>query len=295
MTAVHSMTGFANAVRRGDGLEIACDIRSVNNKGLDVRLRLPTGLERLEQPIKKRVSEALARGSIAISMSVRPEESSAPAAVDEGRFRALAATAMRLAEECGVAPPTADGLLGLRGVILADDAEMELDPDTTARACLEVVGEALEALVAARVAEGEALRAILTGHVETIGRLTDAAEADPASQPAAISQRLKEQVSALLDASAPFDAARLHAEAAVLATKADIREEIDRLHAHVASAREMLRKGGAIGRKLDFLAQEFNRETNTICSKSASATLTAIGLDLKAVIDQFREQVQNLQ
>jgi len=295
MTEVQSMTGFASATHVGDGVEASCDIRSVNNKGLDIRLRLPGGLEALEPAVKKLVGDRLARGSIQITLSARSTADSANAGLDEDKFRALADIATRLAREASLPPPTADGLLAVRGVVLADDLEGRIDRELAEAPCMAAVGAALDALVKARISEGEALRAILGGHVETIAQLTARAEADPASQPEAILARLKEQVSTLLDASSSFDEARLHAEAALLATKADIREEIDRLSAHVDSARRMLAEGGATGRKLDFLAQEFNRETNTICSKSASASLTAIGLDLKAVIDQFREQVQNLQ
>lgn len=295
MTGVQSMTGFASVTRAAAGIEVTCDIRSVNNKGLDVRLRLPAGLEPLEPSVKKAVGERIARGSIQISLSVRTSAEAAIPSVDEARFEALAATARRLAQAHDIAPPTTDGLLALKGVVLADDPDGRMDAETVGPEALAAVSDALEALVAARAGEGEALRAILSSHVETVSSLVARAEADPASQPAAILARLKEQVSALLDGSGRFDEARLHAEAALLATKADIREEIDRLGAHVAAARRMLAEGGPVGRKLDFLAQEFNRETNTICSKSASATLTAIGLDLKAVIDQFREQVQNLQ
>lgn len=295
MTAVQSMTGFASAARSVAGLEVNCDIRSVNNKGLDVRLRVPAGMEALEPAVKKLVGEHVARGSIQITLAVKSAAESAAAPIDEARFRALADAATRLARESAVAPPTADGLLAARGVVMSDDPEGRLDMETAGEACLGTIGDALAALVAARRQEGEALRAILASHVETIAVLTRKAETDPASQPAAILARLKEQVAALLDGSSSFDEARLHAEAALLATKADIREEIDRLKAHVDSARAMLRDGGPVGRKLDFLAQEFNRETNTICSKSASASLTATGLDMKAVIDQLREQVQNLQ
>ncbi|MFZ2099787.1 MAG: YicC/YloC family endoribonuclease [Oricola sp.] len=295
MTGVQSMTGFASATRSAAGLEVACDIRSVNNKGLDVRLRVPAGLEALEPSIKKLIGDRIARGSIQIQLTAKSAAEAMAPAFDEARFRALAETAIRLALQNGIAPPSADGLLAIRGVVMTDEAEGRFDVERAGEICLATVAEALDALVEARNHEGEALRAILTAHVETIAILTGRAESDPASQPAAILARLKEQVLALLEAAATFDEARLHAEAALLATKADIREEIDRLKAHVASARKMLGEGGAVGRKLDFLAQEFNRESNTICSKSTSAALTAIGLDLKAVIDQFREQVQNLQ
>jgi uncharacterized protein (TIGR00255 family) len=155
--------------------------------------------------------------------------------------------------------------------------------------------QALSGLEQARRAEGEALGALLAGHIDAIEELTLRAEADPSREPVVIRERIAEQVRLLIDASANLDESRLHMEAAFLATKADIREEIDRLKTHVASGRALLSAGGAIGRKLDFLAQEFNRESNTLCSKSNAATVTAIGLELKAVVDQFREQVQNLE
>ncbi|WP_367118891.1 DUF1732 domain-containing protein [Mesorhizobium sp.] len=153
----------------------------------------------------------------------------------------------------------------------------------------------LGGLEQARQGEGSALRSLLSGHIDAIGALALRAEADPSREPAVIRERIAEQVRLLMDASANLDASRLHMEAAFLATKADIREEIDRLKTHVASGRVLLAGGGAIGRKLDFLAQEFNRESNTLCSKSNAAAVTAIGLELKAVVDQFREQVQNLE
>ncbi|TKB30949.1 MAG: DUF1732 domain-containing protein, partial [Mesorhizobium sp.] len=160
---------------------------------------------------------------------------------------------------------------------------------------LSALDMALAGLEQARQSEGAALRKLLSGHIDAIEALTLKAEADPSREPAAIRERITEQVRLLMDASANLDAVRLHQEAAFLATKADIREEIDRLKTHVASGRALLSSGGAVGRKLDFLAQEFNRESNTLCSKSNAAAVTAIGLELKAVVDQFREQVQNLE
>jgi uncharacterized protein (TIGR00255 family) len=295
MTGVQSMTGFANASRTTASHEITCDIRSVNNKGLDIRLRLPSGLEQLEPAIKKLAPDYVARGSIQLFLTVSATGEAAAAIVDETLFRDLASSGNRLAAECGIAPPTADGLLAVRGIVSGDDNENRIDPAAVADDCLAVARSAFEALTASRTAEGEVLRTVLELHIETIDALTSAAGKDPASQPAAIFERLRNQVAVLLEGAGSIDEARLHAEAALLATKADIREEIDRLKAHVGAARAMLAEGGAMGRKLDFLAQEFNRETNTICSKSSSASLTATGLELKAVIDQFREQVQNLQ
>ena len=188
------------------------------------------------------------------------------------------------------------GCLSLRGVLDVPEAiESEEVRAALDAALLAALDKALAGLEAARRAEGEALKALLLGHIDAIEALTLRAEADPSRDPAVIRQRLAEQVRLLMDASANLDESRLHMEAAFLATKADIREEIDRLKTHVASARALLAAGGAVGRKLDFLAQEFNRESNTLCSKSNAATVTAIGLELKAVVDQFREQVQNLE
>jgi uncharacterized protein (TIGR00255 family) len=204
--------------------------------------------------------------------------------------------AKRLQEQFGTSPATADGLLALRGVLDIPEA-VETEEQRTAldAAILSALDTALAGLEQARQNEGAALRALLSGHIDAIETLTLKAEADPSREPAAIRERIAEQVRLLMDASANLDAARLHQEAAFLATKADIREEIDRLKTHVASARTLLGSGGAVGRKLDFLAQEFNRESNTLCSKSNAAAVTAIGLELKAVVDQFREQVQNLE
>jgi uncharacterized protein (TIGR00255 family) len=200
-------------------------------------------------------------------------------------------------EMFGVAPATADGLLALRGVLDMPDAAVETEEARAAldAAVLRVLDTALSGLEDARRAEGAALRPVLLGHVDQIEELALRAEADPSREPATIRARLAEQVRLLMEAGAGLDEARLHQEAAILATKADIREEIDRLKTHVASARSLLDSEGAVGRKLDFLAQEFNRESNTLCSKANAASVTAIGLELKAVVDQFREQVQNLE
>ncbi|MCC0043623.1 MAG: DUF1732 domain-containing protein [Brucellaceae bacterium] len=193
-------------------------------------------------------------------------------------------------------PSAADGLLALRGVIeIPEAAASPEEREALDAAIIGVLGEALDALTEARTGEGAALAGLLGGNIDAIEGLTGKAEADPSREPAAIRQRLADQVSQLLGASTQFDEARLHAEAAFLATKADIREEIDRLFTHVASGRALLAAGGPAGRKLEFLAQEFNREANTLCSKSNASSVTAIGLELKAVVDQFREQVQNLE
>lgn len=294
---IESMTGFARASAQAGDDRIVWELKSVNGKGLDARLRLPPGFESIEQPARQALQKTFQRGNIYANLSVA-RVSAAPAAVtvNETLLVELATLAQRLEQDFGVDPARADGLLALRGVI--EMQESILDDDARAArdaAILLVLDEALAGLTEARREEGRALKAIMLDQIDRIESLTERAAADPSRDPAAIRSRLAEQVRLLLETGAPLDEARLNAEAAYLATKADIREEIDRLRTHIASARALLAGGGAVGRRLDFLSQEFNRESNTLCSKSNAAAITAIGLELKAVIDQFREQVQNLE
>jgi len=295
--SLQSMTGFARASADHDGAAIAWEVKSVNGKGVEVRPRLPPGFERLEPALRQALQRRFARGSFQAALTVaRGSSAQVQPVINEAFLKDVAGLAQRLQQQFGTAPPTADGLLALRGVLELPDAvetdEARAALDGAIQAALE---QALRGLENARRTEGEALGALLAGHLDAIEALTLRAEADASREPAAIRARIAEQVRLLMDASANLDEARLHQEAAFLATKADIREEIDRLKTHVASGRTLLAVGGAIGRKLDFLAQEFNRESNTLCSKSNAAAVTAIGLELKAVVDQFREQVQNLE
>jgi uncharacterized protein (TIGR00255 family) len=294
---LQSMTGFARAVADHGGAALAWEVKSVNGKSAEVRLRLPQGFERLEPAVRQAVQKRFSRGSFQATLTVgRPAAAQAQPVVNEAFLKDLAGLAKRLQEQFGTAPPTADGLLALRGVLdMPEAVETEDERAAFDAAVMTCFGRALDGLEQARRAEGEALRGLLSGHLDAIEALTLRAEADPSREPASIRARIAEQVRLLMDASANLDEARLYQEAAFLATKADIREEIDRLKTHVASGRALLATGGAVGRKLDFLAQEFNRESNTLCSKSNAAAVTAIGLDLKAVVDQFREQVQNLE
>jgi uncharacterized protein (TIGR00255 family) len=294
---VQSMTGFARASAELAGASIAWELRSVNGKGLESRLRLPPGLERVEQGAKQIIQKRFSRGNIQASLTVARGGSAVRPVVNEVLLEEAARLAQRLQERFGCAPATADGLLALRGVLeipeLAEDEEMRTALDA---AILSVLDEAAAGLEQSRRAEGTALSTILLGHLAAIERLVLHAEADPSRDPAIIRERIAGQVRILFEAAGTaLDETRLHMEAALLATKADIREEIDRLKAHVAAARRMIADGGAIGRRLDFLAQEFNRESNTLCSKSNATTVTAIGLELKVVVDQFREQLQNLE
>ncbi|MFU0503436.1 YicC/YloC family endoribonuclease [Pseudaminobacter sp. NGMCC 1.201702] len=295
--ALQSMTGFSRAAGEHEGAAIVWELKSVNGKAVEARLRLPQGQERLEQPVRQAIQKRFHRGNIQATLNVvRAAGQNVLPVVNEAFLKDLAGLAQRLQEQFGAAPASADGLLALRGVLeVPETNETEEARAGYDAAVLGVLDAALNGLKQAREAEGAALEVLLAGQIDAIEALTKRAEADPSRDPAVIRVRIAEQVALLLDASANLDELRLHQEAAFLATKADIREEIDRLKTHVASSRSLLAGGGAIGRKLDFLAQEFNREANTLCSKSNAATVTAIGLELKAVVDQFREQVQNLE
>ncbi|EKF20332.1 YicC/YloC family endoribonuclease [Nitratireductor pacificus] len=296
MGELHSMTGFARAAQDHDAGAIAWEVKSVNGRSVEARFRLPPGFERIEQPARQLLQKRFARGNFQASLTLSQGGAYRRPVVDEAFLKEVAALASRLQEQFGTAPATADGLLALRGVLdypdpIADDTLREaLDA-----AILAAFAQALDGLAEARRGEGAALAALLADQVDRIEALTKRAEDDASRAPETIRARLQEQVARLLEATTGFDETRLHMEAALLAAKADIREELDRLATHVAAARAMLAAGGAVGRKLDFLGQEFNREANTLCSKSNAASVTAIGLELKAVVDQFREQVQNLE
>lgn len=293
---LQSMTGFARASAELKDAAIAWEVKSVNGKSLEARFRLPPGFERIEQPARAAVQKRFSRGNVQASLSAAHIGVQAQPVVNEAFLRDLAGLAKRLTEQFDVRPASAHGLLALRGVLDTPDI-IESDEQRAAvdAVVLAALDKALAGLEEARASEGAALGRILSGHLDRIEALTAQAEADPSREPALIRQRIADQVKLLLDSAGGLDEARLNMEAALLATKADIREEIDRLKAHIASARALLAGAGPVGRKLDFLSQEFNRESNTLCSKSNAAALTSIGLELKAVVDQFREQVQNLE
>lgn len=292
------MTGFSRAAGDAHGSSVTWEVKSVNGKSLEMRLRLPPGYDRLEPAVRQTLQKRFSRGSFQAMLTlVRPAQQQAQPTINEAFLRDVAELAKRLETQFGTAPASADGLLALRGVLdIPEPSETDEDRAAFDASALAVLNIAVDGLEAARQAEGAALAAVLTGHLDTIAQLAEKAEADRSREPSAIRERLAEQLRLLMDSPAGgLDEQRLHAEAMLLATKADIREELDRLKTHVAAARALLVSGGVVGRRLDFLAQEFNRESNTLCSKSNSASLTAIGLDLKAVVDQFREQVQNLE
>lgn len=294
--AVSSMTGFARVDGAGEAERWHWEIRSVNGRGLDLRMRLPSGFERLEPVVREKAKARLDRGSLSVTLSVQRLASAGGIRVNEAVLKTLLAACETMTASSNVAPPRADGLLALRGVLESDDdladEEARLELDSRLLAGLD---EALGELVRMRRAEGAHLGSILESRLARIAELVAEAEATPSRQPETIVARLAQQIAQLTDAAPALDPARLHQEAVLLATKNDIREELDRLVAHIAAARDLIKTGGPVGRKLEFLTQEFNREANTLCSKSNDVALTRVGLELKSVIDQLREQVQNVE
>ena len=294
-----SMTGFAEAGGSHDGLHWRWEAKSVNGRGLDVRLRTPPGFDGLELAARKLASERFQRGSFQIALTVETPEETRGLCINTAALASAVKIARELEAQTGLGPARVDGLLALKGVIVSDDAA-SIDPDARARrdaALLENLAMTLDLLAGARQTEGTRLARLLGGQVDEIENLVGQAGALAATQPEALRARLTAQLGELLE-GAPLAPDRLAQEAALLAVKADVREELDRLNAHIQDARALMGGAGAqgaVGRKLDFLAQEFNREANTLCSKSADITLTRLGLALKAVIDQFREQAQNVE
>lgn len=293
---LQSMTGFARSEGSSGRNRFSWELRSVNGKGLDLRLRLPPGLERLEPEVRRLISEKFSRGNLQATLNLTVTETRVEAVLNRDALAAVLSLREELGDVVDPAPLRLDTLMGIRGLVEIREPE-EGEEAVAARdaAILGCLGEALDHLRRMREGEGAALAAVLKGQVERIAALAAVVEADPSRSPEEIAKRLSFQLAALLQEAPTLDRDRLHAEAALLATKADLREEIDRLKAHVAAARELIDKGGPVGRRLDFLAQEFNRESNTVCSKSNAAAVTAAGIELKVVIDQFREQVQNLE
>jgi uncharacterized protein (TIGR00255 family) len=293
---INSMTGFAREAGVTGPYQWVWEIKTVNGRGLDVRLRTPPGYDGVGEEARQQVLKALARGMCQLNLSRTRAATTARAKVNQDVLAALVDAIAGLKLPDGIRPASLDGLLTVRGVVeLEDEVESEALEEAVASDLRQGVARMLEALQAARRGEGRALAEVIEARLVEIERLVDMAESCPARQPDAIRARLQSQLSALLDAAPALDSARLHQEAVLVAARADIREELDRLRAHVSAARDVLRQGGAVGRRLDFLAQEFGREANTLCAKANDVSLSRIGLDLKAVVEQFREQVQNVE
>jgi uncharacterized protein (TIGR00255 family) len=294
--ALSSMTGFA----RGHGVigpfAWAWEIKSVNGKGLDLRLRLPLGWDAIEVPVRARAAETLTRGSLQANLTVERSGALPVVRVNAAVLEAILAAMRQLATKVEAAPPSLDGLLALKGVIEVGDPEEREDERHDAEAAvIEGFAQVIGSLGEMRRHEGAALGRVLSVRLGELAALADRAEQAPGRRPEAIRARLAEQIATLLDQSDRFDPDRLHQEAIMIAAKADVREELDRLAAHIAQAKHLIGQGGSIGRRLDFLAQELNREANTLCAKANDVELTNIGLELKAAVEQFREQVQNVE
>ncbi|MFC5068366.1 YicC/YloC family endoribonuclease [Flaviflagellibacter deserti] len=291
-----SMTGFARADGSVGGLRWSWELKTVNGKGLDIRLRMPPGFDALEPAARAALGAKLQRGTCHANLSVSREGQAPVIRINDAALEQLVAALDVLKSRIDATAPSLDGLLAVRGVVEIADAEAdEATKAAEGAAILAGLAQAADQLSKARRGEGEALQAVIEDRLAGIEQLTKAADQSPARQPDAIREKLAEQIKALIGSAPMLDQDRLHQEAVLLATKADIREELDRLYAHVAAARALLAEGNAVGRRLDFLAQEFGRESNTLCAKSNHVSLTAIGLELKAVIEQFREQVQNVE
>ena len=292
---ITSMTGFSRSSGSHAGNTYAWELKSVNGKTLDLRLRLPTGFDHLDIPVRQTLAQSLKRGNVQINLTLFENASAGKLAINREVLQTYVELAEQLRQQIGGPALTAAALLTMKGVIeiatpLTDEATLA----SRDAALLSSLAEAALALTQARQSEGAKLLTIITNQLDQISNLQQRASANPSRQTDAIKARLKQQVANLLEAGMP-DEQRLAQEAALLATKADIQEELDRLAVHIAAAQALLNSNEPVGRKFDFLAQEFNREANTLCSKAGDASLTAIGLDLKTVIDQMREQVQNIE
>lgn len=293
---IASMTGYARAGGVAAGTSFSVEIKTVNGRGLDMRLRLASGFDAVEGEIRRRIGQVLSRGSVTLTLNVDRIGNDAPVLVNQQALSTVLDAVEAIGQRIETAPPRAEGILALPGVLQQQNSAMSPQEEEALQgAILGAVDHALTDLVSVRRAEGAHIAQVLKSRIDEIEQLVRLAEETPGRSREALLERLRLQIEDLQAAGAGVSEERLAQEALLLATKADIREELDRLVAHIASARQLLANGGAVGRKLDFLSQEFNREANTLCAKSGTVGLTAIGLDLKAVIDQLREQVQNIE
>ena len=292
--ALASMTGFARQAGQSGAWTWAWEIKTVNAKGFDLRLRLPPGLDALEPAVRADVPKRLARGTCFASLSAQ-RAGAGEVKINRPALDALVAALADIPANANLRPASLDGLLAVRGVVeVAEPTEDEAATRALHADLRRGLAATLDALVAARQQEGAALGALLAERLDRMQALQQRADAAPGRSREAIGRRLADQVASLA-ANPGLDPERLHQEAVLLAVKADIREELDRLATHIAACRELLAKGGTVGRRLDFLAQELSRESNTLSAKSPDAELTTIGLELKVEVEQFREQVQNLE
>jgi uncharacterized protein (TIGR00255 family) len=296
MQPVASMTGFARLDGDVQGLGFAWELRSVNNRGLDLRLRLAPGFEGLEPQLRKEIGARVSRGSLAIQLTVTQPAGQSRFRINTEALQQILELMRELHGQIEAEPPRLDGLLALRGVLeTAEDTENPAQRESNEQAIFAAFRTTLESLVEMRRGEGAALAGVVATRLNQIAELTQKARRNSSLQPEALRKRLRQMVAELLEASPALPEDRLAQEAALLIQRSDATEELDRLQAHTQAARDLLAEGGPIGRRLDFLCQELNRESNTLCSKSSDLELTRLGLALKAVVEQLREQVQNIE
>jgi uncharacterized protein (TIGR00255 family) len=294
------MTGYARAQGSDERRRWVWEARSVNGRNLEIRCRVPQGFDRLENPARTAVGARLKRGNVSLTLTINSEQQGKPLRINRALLAELGVLVDEVRKSTGAAAPTADGLLRVRGVIEEEDESAETEEALLAldKALSATLAEVLKALAAARAAEGKALAGVIDGHIAEIESLCRRAAERAVAQIATLRARFDNQLAELLERVPPLSEERFAQEVALLAGKADVREELDRLAAHIAQARTLLaeaRPDNPVGRKFDFLCQEFNREANTLCSKSADIELTRIGIDLKGAIERMREQVQNVE
>lgn len=290
------MTGFSRSQRTHGAWRLSWEIKTVNAKGLDLRLRTPSGFDALEQEARNRISKKLTRGACYATLTAQRESAAPEIRVNEAALASLQAAIAKLPMGGAIRPASLDGLLSIKGIVeIVESADSEETMALVHAAALEALDEAVDGVVAMRAVEGKALHDVLAQRLDVIAAHTDAADACAGRKPDAVRARLELAVAALAQASAGLDPVRLHQEAILIAAKADVREELDRLKAHVAATRDLLASGKPVGRRLDFLAQEFGRESNTLCAKSNDPELTRLGMELRVEVEQFREQVQNVE
>lgn len=290
-----SMTGYARAAGHAGNLTFVWEVKSVNGRGLEMRFRMPPGLDMLEPLCRQAVQEKVKRGNLQAALTVTRHAGATSLKLNADMLTKVAEALEIVRARMDVAPPSADGILSLRGVIETGDDDDEGETEARDAALIAGLRDALDGLIAARKGEGRAIHAVLSSQINRIEELVAEAGKSSARAPEMLKARLASQLALLLEASPALNPERLAQEQAMLATRHDIREELDRLTAHIAQARAILAGPEPAGRKLDFLSQEFNREANTLCSKSWDTGLTRTGIDLKTVIDQFREQVANIE
>ncbi len=290
-----SMTGFARASGHDDGFAWTWEAKSVNGRGLDVRCRVPPGFDALEATARSLAADRLARGNVALTLQVTRQAGQTRLVINREVLDQILAALRAVAGRADIAPPRLDGLLRLPGVVETVEDEPEAAREARERAVAATLAATIDGLVAARAAEGARLAVVLGALVEEIEGHARAAGTEAAVQPETLRRRLRDQVAQLLEARVGIAEDRLAQEVALLVVKGDVREELDRLNAHLAELRSLLAAGGAVGRKLGFLAQELHREANTLTAKSTDVALTRHGLALKVAIDQLREQALNVE